>query len=346
MPQDIKLWEIIKNDKLKEIDRARLNLEERLEEWLERDIGMVSNDLLVIGRQVKTDFGGLIDILCLDINGDIVIIELKRDKTPREITAQLLDYGSWVKELSNEKITEIADDYLGENGQLDKAFKEKFNTEIPEILNESHRMFIVASELDSSSERIIDYLSNSYGVGINAITFQYFKEKDKEFLSRVFLIEPTEAEYRAKTKSSSKRKPALTYEELEEIARGKGVGDLYQIGLQGLSKYFDQVVTTRSSVVFIGLMGKDKSRSTIFSILPGESSLKQGLKYRLYNDSIERFSTYFGINKEKALRFFPSYQKLVSSDIERDKNDDRGGGYFENESQFRKFLEKLKKIKK
>ena len=345
MPQDIKLWEIIKNDKLKEINKTKLSLEERLEEWFEKDISIISNDLLVIGRQIQTDFGGIIDILCLDINGDVVIIELKRDKTPREITAQLLDYASWVKELSHEKITEIADDYLSEKGSLDKAFKEKFNTEIPEILNESHRMFIVASELDNSSERIIDYLSNSYGVGINAITFQYFKEKGKEFLSRVFLIEPTEAEYRTKTKSPSKRKPPLTYEELEEMAKEKGVGDLYQIVLQGLSKCFDQVVTTRSSVVFIGLMGKDKSRSTIFSILPNESSSEKGLKYKLYKDSIERFAKYFGINEKRALSFFPNYQNLVFSDAEGDWGK-KGRGYFKDENQFRKFLENLKKIKK
>ena len=51
-------------------------------------------------------------LLCLDEVGDVVVVELKRDKTPREITAQALDYGSWVKDLSHERIATIAGDYF------------------------------------------------------------------------------------------------------------------------------------------------------------------------------------------------------------------------------------------
>ncbi|RLG19778.1 hypothetical protein DRN74_06385 [Candidatus Micrarchaeota archaeon] len=127
MPQDIRLWAIEKGDSLKEIRRSRLDWEERIEKWLEQDISIVSDDLLVIGRQVETDFGGLIDLLCLDRTGDLVIVELKRDKTPREVTAQALDYASWVKELSSERVTEIASKYFGggcfARGCLQAAFR-------------------------------------------------------------------------------------------------------------------------------------------------------------------------------------------------------------------------------
>lgn len=151
MPQDVKVWEIIDGDKLEELHKSRLDLEERLEDWLEKDISIVSNDSLLIGRQVETGFGGVIDLLCMEHNGDIVIVELKRDRTPREITAQVLDYASWVKDLSNDRITEIANEYLGGGGSLEEAFKDKFGMEIPEILNEHHKMLIVASEIDSIS---------------------------------------------------------------------------------------------------------------------------------------------------------------------------------------------------
>ncbi|RLF64431.1 MAG: DUF91 domain-containing protein, partial [Thermoplasmata archaeon] len=112
MTEDIRIWKILEDDNLQEIKRAKLNLEERIEEWITKDISIVSEDLLVIGRQVETDFGGIIDLLCLNRVGDLIILELKRDKTPREITAQILDYASWVRDLPNEKITEIANGYL------------------------------------------------------------------------------------------------------------------------------------------------------------------------------------------------------------------------------------------
>ncbi|GAH92576.1 unnamed protein product, partial [marine sediment metagenome] len=106
MSQDIRLWKIAQQDNLMEINKTKLDMEDRLENWLEKDISIISNELLVIGRQIETDFGGVIDLLCIDYIGDLVIVELKRDKTPREITAQVLDYASWVKDLSNERVTE------------------------------------------------------------------------------------------------------------------------------------------------------------------------------------------------------------------------------------------------
>jgi RecB family endonuclease NucS len=48
-------------------------------------------------RHSSAPIGGRIDLLCINGDGDIVIVELKRDKTPREITAQALDYASWVQ---------------------------------------------------------------------------------------------------------------------------------------------------------------------------------------------------------------------------------------------------------
>lgn len=96
MPEDVRIWKILDGDNLKEIKKAKLNLETRIESWLREDISILSDTLLVIGGQIKTDFGGVIDLLCLDQNGDVVIGELKRDKTPREITARVLDYASWV----------------------------------------------------------------------------------------------------------------------------------------------------------------------------------------------------------------------------------------------------------
>jgi RecB family endonuclease NucS len=80
---------------LTELGGALLNLESRLQEWLVGDISVPDPALLVIGRELGTDFRGWIDILCIDVDGDLVIVELRRDKTPREVTAQALDYASW-----------------------------------------------------------------------------------------------------------------------------------------------------------------------------------------------------------------------------------------------------------
>ena len=300
MPDQARIWEIKDSDELNEIKPAKLNLEERIENWLENDISILSEDLLVIGRQVETDFGGVIDLLCFDNNGDLAIIELKRHKTPREITAQVMDYASWAKDLSNERITEIANKYFQEHSTLEDAFKSRFGGELPEILNESHNMLIVASEIDPSSERIIKYLSETYGVGINAATFQYFKdESDRELLARVFLIEPEQVEYKSKTKKGSKRKPFLTYGQLEEFAEQNGVKELYLTLVENLSEHFSKA-TTGSSMTFSGRLN-DKNVS-ILNLFPPKSNPDDGLKFWVY---FQRISEYLGIAQEEMLKLLP-----------------------------------------
>ena len=53
MSSEIRLWKI-ENDAPKLIDESRLDFETRLEDWLCQDIGMVNDNLLVVGQQVET----------------------------------------------------------------------------------------------------------------------------------------------------------------------------------------------------------------------------------------------------------------------------------------------------
>lgn len=218
MPDEVRLWRVGSDQSLNEIARSQLDLEARLQEWLVKDISILDPNLLVIGREVPTDFGGFIDLLCIDSAGNLVVVELKRDKTPREITAQALDYGSWVVDLSDERIASIAEKHLG-SVSLEDAFRSRFDSDLPETLNGDHQLLIVGSRIDASSERIIKYLVDTHGVNINAATFQYFPESEgHELLARVFLIEPSEVRTR-----SPRRRRNLTYEELLSLAKDAGV---------------------------------------------------------------------------------------------------------------------------
>jgi hypothetical protein len=336
MPQEVRLWCIGNNDNLIKCAQMPLNLEARLEEWLARDISILSDELLVIGRQVETAFGGYIDLLCIDRAGDLVIVELKRDKTPREITAQTLDYASWVTDLSRDSISAIASRYLRNAGSLEEAFRQLFGEDLPDSINESHQMLIVASKVDPSSERIIKYLSNGYGVNINAVTFHYFKTNEGgEFLGRVFLIDPGEVKSNADTKGTSKRQPNLSYEELEQLAEQNGVGSLYRSLVLGLEEHL-QKHTTRSSIGFSGIF--DKSRKNVISLLPRESSQSEGLCFQLY---IERFKKLFDFSEEATLALLPErrepwrYYEAASDDYSGFR------GSFACESEVKRMLQGL-----
>lgn len=131
------------------------------------DPRILSTEWLLIGRQEQTSHGGRIDLLAIAPDASLVLIELKRDRTPREIVAQALDYASWVESLTPDKIAKIYQRFSND-GKLNDAFQKRFGAELDdEMLNQSHQIIIVASELDPSTERIINYL-NARDIAINA----------------------------------------------------------------------------------------------------------------------------------------------------------------------------------
>lgn len=97
MPVEFGIWRI--DGGLRKVPFAKLGDESRLEDLLERDVSILGLDVMVVGRQVATSYGKRIDLLAIDAGGDLYAIELKRNRTPREVVAQVLDYGSWVKDL-------------------------------------------------------------------------------------------------------------------------------------------------------------------------------------------------------------------------------------------------------
>ena len=118
MPIEVGVWRLSNN--LQRIAVSALDYEARLEEVLARDISVLSSQLMLVGRQVLTSYGKFIDVLAMDPDGNLVVVELKRNRTPREVVAQLIDYASWVQLLSYEEIAAIyADKNPGRNWSKD-----------------------------------------------------------------------------------------------------------------------------------------------------------------------------------------------------------------------------------
>ena len=168
---------------------TRLASELQLEEMISKKPEILSREWMLIGRQERTDDGGRIDLLAITPDGSLVLIELKRDRTPRDIVAQTLDYAEWVSRLTPDRLAQIFGRFSG-GGSLGAAFKERFKIPLDEeTLNNSHQIVVVASELDPSTERIVSYL-NSKGIAINVLFFQVFQHGQELLLSRAWMISP------------------------------------------------------------------------------------------------------------------------------------------------------------
>jgi len=204
MGTEIKTWQII-NGKLASIDTLPKKEHKTepydIEPWLASNPEIIGTDLMIIGRQVMTK-SGPIDLLGIDRSGNTVVIEIKRDELPRECLAQAIDYASDVAEWTVEKLGEVCSAYTK------KSFEDAFNESFPDVdlenvnLNNTQRIMLVGFSIQASLERMIEWLSGSYGVNANAIVLNYVRTRagDELLMKTSIISEEIELERSRKQK--------------------------------------------------------------------------------------------------------------------------------------------------
>ena len=342
--QDIRLWRITPDQRLDEIKSNPISREEQLEKWLESDIGALDPNLLVIGRQVPTDFGGTIDLLCLNSAGDTVVVELKKGKTPREVTAQALDYASWVKGLSFERLVEIADRHFESPGMLPAMFQERFEVDLPSELNQVPRSLVVGERMDASTKRIIQYLSD-LNVPINMATVQHFTDEDgREMLAQVYLIPPEVAE--EKTRSASRRRGDSSAD-LQSEADKNGIGEIFRLFREGTRDVL--LARPYPHRMWYGIHLDDGGQRALLFVWSVPTEHGPAMRFLVH---ASRFSKYRGVSREQLIRWLPENTGDADANVRgwtgsspEERDNARGlGGTFQSEEEVKAFVDGLKTL--
>lgn len=204
MASEIKTWEIV-DGKLVPLISSLVQdgkkEKEDLEKWIKSNPQILGEDIVIIGEQISTRSGPL-DFIGIDINGNAVIVELKRDMLPREALAQAIDYASDVANWEVDRFREICQKYS--NKSLEELLQERFDEIVVDDLaiNQSQRILLVGNSIEDSLSRMIEWLSDNFSIGINVIVLNYSKTKQGDaILSRMVMI-PEEIETQ---KSKSKK---------------------------------------------------------------------------------------------------------------------------------------------
>lgn len=191
MGTEIKTWQIV-DGKLQSIttnlkDEGRTEPYD-LEPWIESNASILGTDIVIIGRQTMSK-SGPIDLLGIDKTGNVVIVEIKRDKLPREALTQAIDYASDAAEWNIEKLGGICSEYSG------KSLEETLTESFPDIdvenlnINDTQRIILVAFSVESALERMIEWLSDNFNVNINAVVLSYVKTSSgDELLTKTSII--------------------------------------------------------------------------------------------------------------------------------------------------------------
>lgn len=200
MPIRNKIWTV--SNPPQALPEAQLESERMFEDMIVAAPRILSDEWMLIGRQESTTAGRL-DLLALAPDGALVLIELKRDRTPREVVAQALDYASWVEALEASDIAAVYERFAP-GRDLAADFFTRFGEPLDEdTLNDSHQIVIVATHLDDSSERIVKYLGDK-GIPINVLCFQVFANGEQLLLSRTWLVDPVQTQVSAATPAGTR----------------------------------------------------------------------------------------------------------------------------------------------
>ena len=104
------------SEKITEVEFSRLGLQERrdIQEWIAANPGILGDDLLIIGKE----FSGFDrtnerqDLMAVDRDGNLVVIELKRDDTGTDAHWQAIKYASYLSRATDDFIIGMLADHL------------------------------------------------------------------------------------------------------------------------------------------------------------------------------------------------------------------------------------------
>lgn len=191
MGTEIRTWQIVEGELqavLSTLKDAGRTEPYDLEPWIASNPDILGPDVMIIGRQVSSR-SGPIDLLAVDRMGNTVVVELKRGLVPREALAQAIDYASDVASWSVDRLDAICNEYTKQG--LDDRFAEAFGDDLLTDIsfNETQRIVLVGFAIESSLERMVEWLSDKFGVAINAVVLSYCRTTSgDELLSRTAVI--------------------------------------------------------------------------------------------------------------------------------------------------------------
>jgi hypothetical protein len=231
----MRLFTLDENGKMSPYRESRFkedNREADLEALLEKnpEYFFEKSTILIIGRQITTNLNSFIDLMGIDSSGNTLVIELKRDKTPRETIAQLLEYASFVERLDYSQLNEIYQDYSGEDIQLEEYHEQYFQNKSDEKVsfNKNSKLVIIAQDISKEIKQTAQYLRGK-GLDVFCLEFKYFLSKTGERIISSDVVVGEEEFIRQKVQSAS----------LPKVNEEQFKNSLDPNGLKVFSRIFD-----------------------------------------------------------------------------------------------------------
>jgi hypothetical protein len=238
-------------------DFSKLDILERqdLEEWVIEQPKILGEDLLVISSELQNyeEINERLDVLALDSDGNLVVIELKRDKADKTTDLQAIKYASYIATFTAEDIQEeyrrfkksrtedeITPEEVGEKFSdfLEDSEKELIETDkgfIDFSLNDKPRIMLVAGDFGKEVTSPVLWLTQEYGVDFTCVELEAFQHQERILInSRQIIPVPETEEYMAKRREKQEKQESSE-------RRGRALNVLIEEGYleEGDTLYFN-----------------------------------------------------------------------------------------------------------
>jgi len=246
----------------------------------------------------------------IDKDANVVIIENKKGKAPRDVIAQILDYAVWAENRNSDELNQIAKrhDKLSGHKTLEKMFEDWTGDDDPDW-NENQKLYVVGEEIDDETKTMISYL-NRKGIQLFAKAIKFHEGAGGK---RKLTVVPIVVE---KEKNKERKEKTLKKTEQDHTDKGdKNCLEIYEIIKK---QVFDLASDITMNVVhsYIGFRKKrnflsikfrqNSLRIILYAGSDGNSLDDQNNMTEEHPNKVNRVITKFG-NKEE----IPELMKLI-----------------------------------
>lgn len=300
----IGLWHVTE-DGPEKLKASEIDLEQYLEDWIERDPSLLQQGLTIVGRQIGLE-GGRLDLLGIDPQGRWIVIEIKSGKVRRETIAQAFDYASCIAIMPQTELYRKVDEYLRDRGSSLEALLEKWGGQDDD--QDEPRdvmMYVVGTGSAPGLERMIDYLSGIHEVPIALVSYDVFEVEDGQ---RILVRELTDAESGAPPRGE---KPRPTVEDVCVQAEQAGVGEQFQMILDAAKRHNLYPRPYKRSVMYTPPSNRTRMLFTVWA------RPRAGGLLRVYVGS-EAFAEFYPVLEEEVTSLLgpEGWQRMTTSDVE------------------------------
>lgn len=199
--------------KLSKTNFSQLNLKERydIEEWIEKTPEILGEELLIINKELILPSGIRLDLLAIDKKANLVVIELKRDDSGRNLEWQSIKYVSYCSNFLVEDIFKYFAEYLGSDEDEAQLLIEEFIDEEMDKLNENQRIILVSKEFHSDVVSAVLWLRD-YKIDIECVRFIPYIDQGRELFITTDMIIPLPEAKDYIEKKEIKQKEAKSYQ--------------------------------------------------------------------------------------------------------------------------------------